>query len=474
MKEQPMVSRATPLPVAPSFVPLEFATPGLTPHQLWSIGRARWRLALLVLLIGVAFSAAVLWWWPRSYTATAVLAVNYAVSDPQNGEDLPMGQLGSYIATQMALLQTREVLVRTGRALGLAQRKAYRDGYQPERGTVDDWVASRIARKLAVFRASDGGQLIYVSYTANSAVEAAMVANTLVNSYHLAEAERDAAAPRERTLRQDTQLAELKRKVDQAQSSLTAFSSRASLINSANAAPTGALMAAENSLAVARAATREAEARVSNALTAAGAAAGSDQVRTLLNLLDQQDAQLAQMNYDFTPKHPALARLTTERATTRAQLDEAMQSVQGDAKSKLRAAEQVERSLSQEVYRQRSGLVVEGAQRDEAAQLRLTLESAQTVYRRALEGYDAVVFAAETSRKNVEMASPAAPPVEPLGGARWRLASLGVVCSLVLALLVPLLVELASRRVRTAFDLERDHGLPVLGELTGTPLWMGA
>ena len=474
MNEQPIVMRTTPLPIAPGFLPVEFATPGLTPQQLWSIGRARWRLAFLVLLGGLACSAAFLQWWPRSYTATAVLAVNYAVSDPQNGEDLPMGQLGSYISTQMALLQTREVLVRTGRALGLSQRKNYRNGYRPARGTLDDWVASRIAQKLAVFRASDGGQLIYVSYTASSPVEAAMVANTLVNSYRLAEAERDAAAPRERTARQDAQLAELKRKVDQAQSKLTAFSSRTALINSASAAPTGALMAAENSLAVARAATREAEARASNDLTPAGAAAGSDQVRTLLNLLDQQDAQLAQMNYDFTPKHPALARLATERETTRAQLDQAMQSVQGDAQSKLRAARQVEKSLTEEVYRQRNGLVLEGAERDEAAQLRLTLESAQTVYRRALEGYDAVVFAAETDRKNIEMASPAAPPVEPLGGARWRLAALGVVCSLGLALLVPLLAELASRRVRTAFDLERDHGLPVLGELAGTPLWMGA
>jgi uncharacterized protein involved in exopolysaccharide biosynthesis len=180
------------------------------------------------------------------------------------------------------------------------------------------------------------------------------------------------------------------------------------------------------------------------------------------------------MNYDFTPKHPALARLATERETTRAQLDQAMQSVQGDAQSKLRAARQVERSLTEEVYRQRNGLVLEGAERDEAAQLRLTLESAQTVYRRALEGYDAVVFAAETDRKNIEMASPAAPPVEPLGGARWRLAALGVVCSGGRALLGPLLAEWASRRVRTAFDWERDHGLPVLGELAGTPLWMGA
>ena len=64
--------------------------------------------------------------------------------------------------------------------------------------------------------------------------------------------------------------------------------------------------------------------------------------------------------------------------------------------------------------------------------------------------------------------------MEPLGGARWKLAGMGLLGSLVMALLVPLLLELARRRVLTSADLERDHGLPVLGELTGTPLWTSA
>lgn len=474
MNDHPVVSRATPLPMAPSYLPVEFATPGLTFRQLLAMARIRWRMALAILLCGCAVTVGVLTWWPRSYTATAVLAVNYAVNDPENGEDLPMGQLGSYIATQMALMQTREVLVRTGRALGLAQRKAYRDGYRPERGTLDDWVASRIARKLAVFRAADGGQLIYVNFTANSPAEAALVANTIVNSYRLAEAERVESAPLQRTARQSEQLAELKRKVDEAQARLTTFNTRAALVNSAGAAPAGALMGAEANLATARAATREAEARVANALSPAGAAAGSGQVQALLKLQDEQDAELARLNYDFTPKHPAIARLAQERDTTHQMLEAAMQAVQSDAQAALRAAQQVEASLTNEVRRQRSGLVLEGAQRDEAAQLRLTLESAQAVYRRALDGYDAVVFAAETDRNNVSVASPAAPPVEPLGGTRWRLAGLGAVGSLGLALLLPLLLEITRRRVLTAADLERDHGIPVLGELRGAPLWMGA
>jgi hypothetical protein len=36
------------------------------------------------------------------------------------------------------------------------------------------------------------------------------------------------------------------------------------------------------------------------------------------------------------------------------------------------------------------------------------------------------------------------------------------------------LLEIMRRRVLTAADLERDHGLPVLGELYGTPLWTSA
>ena len=470
VNDYPAVGRATPLPVAPTFLPVEFAPPGLMASQVVAMLRARRRLMASVFGAGIALTLALLLWWPRSYTATAVLAVNYAVNDPQQGEDLPMAQVGSYIATQMALLQTREVLARTARALGLAHNPRYVRGYRPELGTLDDWIAARLARGLAVYRAGDGGQLVYVGYTAPSPGEAAAVANTVVSSYRLTEQERVASVPRARLDRQSRQLDELRRKVDEAQAKVTAYSREVGLVNPGGAAPTTALTAAEEGLAAARDARRAAEARLANAVSPTGAAAASAQVTALLNQLDQQEAQLAQLNREFTAKHPAVARLTAERDTTRNQLDAAMLAIRQDGEAAVRSARQVERGLEEEVRTQRTRLVTDSTRRDEAAQLRLALESAQTVYRHALDGYDDTVFAAHADRNNVSIASPATPPVEPSGSGRWRLAALGLFASMTLALLVPLALELLRRRIHIAADLEHDHGIPVLGE-TGVKAW---
>ncbi|MFM7065490.1 MAG: GumC family protein [Gammaproteobacteria bacterium] len=465
MNDYPTVGRATPLPVVPAFIPLEFATPGLHALQLTAMLRARWRLAAGLLVCGCVFTAALVTWWPRKYTATAVLSVNYAVNDPQQGEELPMGQLGSFIATQMALLQTREVLVRTVRALRLERIPRYREGHRPDRGTLDDWIASRLARGLAVYRAGDGGQLIYVGYTSPSPLEAAMVANTIVNSYRLTEQERVASVPRERLTRQSRHLAALREKVEEAQARVTAFSRHAGLVNPGGAAPTTALIAAEEGLAAATVARRGAEARLAHAVLATTAAAASAPVAALVNQLAQQDAQLAQLQREFTSRHPAIARLAQERETTQQQLETAMLALRRDAEAELRAARQVEQGLESEVRRQRAGLVADSARRDEATQLRLALESAQAVYRQALDGYDAAVFATESGGTNIAVASPATPPVEPAGSGRLRLAALGLFASLLAALGIPLMLELLRRKVRVSEDLERDHGIPVLGEI---------
>jgi uncharacterized protein involved in exopolysaccharide biosynthesis len=142
-----------------------------------------------------------------------------------------------------------------------------------------------------------------------------------------------------------------------------------------------------------------------------------------------------------------------------------MLALRQDAEAEMRAARQLEQELAAEVRRQRASLVADSARRDEATQLRLALESAQAVYRQALDGQDAAVFAAESGGSNIAIASPAAPPVEPSGSGRLRLAALGLFASLAMALLVPLALELRQRRIHVADDLERDHGIPVLGEL---------
>ncbi len=465
MSDFPVVGRPTPLPVAPSFLPVEFAAATIAPAQIIAMLRARLAVVLLLLFCGLAATVVTLTLWPRTYLATAVLSVNYEISDPQNGENLPMAQIGSYIATQQALLQTREVLVQVVQDLGLATDPNYRRGYKPTAGNVDDWVAAALSRNLSVWQGSGGSQLIYVGFTARSAHLAARVANAVVAVYRAQQNARMSAVPAERQARYNAELSQLKSKMDDAQEQLTTFNSRTSLVSLAGNADLGPLMAAQNNLANAQAARRESQARIANALSPAGAATGSAQIRDLVAQLDNQDAKLAQLNNEFTPKHPLILKVMQEREIIQAQLAAAMKNSTNDAAMSLRSSEQVEQSLREEVAFERSRLIRQGAYRDEAAKLQLALDSAQTVYKKSLEGYDAMVFASTGNTNNLSVVSPATPPAEATSPRLLRGLAIGMVLSLGFSIVLPLAYELLNRRVRSRHDLESDHGIPVLAEL---------
>ena len=90
--------------------------------------------------------------WPRTYTAMVTLMVNYEVNDPLNGKELPVGQVGSYIATQVELMQTPEVLLAVVDRLRLTENKDYARGYRGDSGTLREWVAKKLSKNLAIYQ----------------------------------------------------------------------------------------------------------------------------------------------------------------------------------------------------------------------------------------------------------------------------------------------------------------------------------
>lgn len=170
-------------PNGPAVIPLNFVHPGLSLAQIISILRAYRGLILFIMFSVFAAAVAVMAVWPRTYTATVSLMVNYEVNDPQNGKELPIGLLGSYVSTQVDLMQNPEVLLAVVDRLQLTRHKDYIEGYQEGRGSLREWAAKQISKNLVIYQGQMGSQLIYVSYSAHSAREAAQVANAIVDTY---------------------------------------------------------------------------------------------------------------------------------------------------------------------------------------------------------------------------------------------------------------------------------------------------
>ena len=139
----------------------------------------------------------------------------------------------------------------------------------------------------------------------------------------------------------------------------------------------------------------------------------------------------------------------------------------GDSRStEIVAGRQLEDSLSRAVDERRSKVSTVRQQQDEGAKLLLELESAQAVYKRALDGYDEIMFASDGKRTNASLMSRAVPAVTPTKPRTVKYMLVGTMAAVLIGLLAPFMYELwLNRRVRCRDDLERHFGMPVLAEL---------
>lgn len=460
----PLVTRDAPVSVTP-VIPLNFVYPGLSLSQILSIVRAYAKLSVLIFLIGLGATALGMTFLPRTYTAMVTLMVNYEVNDPLNGKELPIGQVSNYIATQVGLMQTPDVLLAVVDRLALTDNEDYSRGYKGDVGTLREWVAKKLTKNLAVYQGQQGSQLIYVTYSANDPSEAAQIANAVADIYKEQDYTRSSGPPVERTKRYAAQLNELKNNVDQAQQKLTSFYQRNGLIDEGKIKVDVELLAAlESRLLDVQTARRAAEARTLGDESVNDQVLSSGLVQSLKTQLATQEARLAQLSAHYTSRHPEIPELKSQIRSTRRSLASAMQSYSANATAGLKTAQRIEENLKQAVAEQRALVLAKSRLRDEAAKHLVVLESAQTVYKRALEAYDQIMFVYDSNYTNVSFINRAMPPVKPSKPKILTGFALGGIAAGMLALGIPLAYELFNRRVRCRDDIERQYGIPVLVE----------
>lgn len=462
----PLVTRDSPLSVVTPVIPLNFVYPGLSLAQILSIIRAYARQSVLIILAVLSVTVLVMTYWPRTYTAMVTLMVNYEVNDPLNGKELPIGQVGSYIATQVELIQTPEVLLAVVDRLNLTDNKNYSSGYRGDIGTLREWVAKKLTKNLTIYQGQQGSQLIYVAYSANDPAEAAQIANAVADVYKEQDHTRSNGLPGERAKRYASQLSELKSKVEQEQQAVTDFYQRNGLIDSDNKTNIDVALLAglEARLLDAQNARRTAEARSAGDQSVNDQVLSSTLVQSLKTQLATQEARLAQLSANYTPRYPEIPALKSQIQSTRRSLASAMQGYSANASAGMKVAQRLEENLQRAVNEQRGVVLAKGQLHDKAAKQVMVLESARAVYKRALDNYDQIMFASRAHYTNVTFVSRAAPPVKPSKPKVLTGLALGAVAAGILGLGIPLGYELFNRRVRCRDDLERHHGIPVLVE----------
>ena len=464
------------LPVTYSALPGAYSQAGLSPLQIWSIVWAYRKLSLFIALVIVGLASAVVAMLPRTYQATATLMVNYQVNDPLNSKEFPIGLLSSYMATQTELLRNPTVLLTVIDRLKLTENSDYTAGYNGDAGGLREYALEVLDKNLAIYQGQFGSQLIYITYGASSPTEAALVANTVADVFKEQDFVRSTDPTTERAKRYTEQLEQLKVKADQAQQEYTAFHQRNSLIdagvNGANV-EVALLSDLEQQLLETQRVRRSAEAVSSGDHAVGDQVMGSPLIQTMKSQLAAQESRLAELRTTLGPRHPQVVELLSQIYASRNSLEDEVGRYSRNATTGLSAAQRLEQGLQTAVATQRTKVLSSSALHDQATKYRLELDAAQSVYKRALDGYDEVMFASMGNYTNVSVVSRATPPVKASKPRVLVYLLLAAMAGIFFGLAVPLVYELVNRRVRCRDDFERDSGVPVLAEFGAMPLKRG-
>jgi polysaccharide biosynthesis transport protein len=447
-----------------ALIPEQTSHQGMSVAQFAAILLAYWRQVILITVAISLVGAVAIKYLPKTYTATSTLIVNSDVKDPLAGRDFPVEMISNYVSTQMELMTSPVVLLPVVDRLNLTEDTSFTAGFSGSADALREFVQKNLALSLQVERGI-GGQLLYVSASSKNAAKAADIANAVADFYIEQDRRRLSDPAGERAQRYTEELAELREKATIAQDKVTAFRKENGIgdMNSAsNGTEVQSLDTLHQHLLETQNLRRSLEAKLTGQDPADGTV-GSASLDTLL-------AQLAQLSATYGPQHPKVRELNAQIALTRQSLANANHAVAAGTRAELARTKELEREYVQAVAEQEGKVVKLRQAQDEGSKLVLELESAKSVYKQALDGFDQIMFQAVANHTNVSVVSRAVPPLRASKPNKMKLMLMVLALAMGLGMGAPLGYGLIfARRLRCRDDLERDFGIAVLAQLGVVP-----
>jgi uncharacterized protein involved in exopolysaccharide biosynthesis len=446
---------------------------GMSLTQLLTILRAYWKLSLMIAFAVIFTTGVALKILPKTYTATATLIVNTENRDPLAGQQFPAEVLGNYVATQTELMLSPVILLQVVDRLNLTADSRYTAGLRSTDPTAKREYAEKNLAEDLLIETGRGGQLLYISASSPDTAKAANIANAVADVYLEQQKQRITQPAGERAQRYSEELAELRDKAAAAQDKVTEYRKRNGITDVGTANGDTAMLGLVNlqaKLLEAQSQRRALEAKRTGAQSTTDEALASTQVTGLKSQIADLEAQLAQKSATLGARHPQVLELTSRLEATRRSLNAALATLSQNNSTELVRARELEDTLTRAVADERQRVLGLHQLEGEGEKLTLELESAQAVYKRALDGYDQIMFASVGHNNNVTFISRATPPLKPSKPNKLKVLALGLFMGIALGVVGPLGYELlVNRRLRCRDDLERDFGIPVLAQFERIP-----
>ena len=443
-------------------------------NQLLAILRARWMVALGVLLTTVLGTLLVSLMLEKQYDAVASVVIDVK-PDPLSAFAYGGQAGGNYMATQVDIIQSDRVALRVVRNAKLTESSTVREAWQRAtkgQGAIETWLVDTFKRSLDV-RPSRESNVVVVAFRAADPNFAAAMANQFVQAYIDTALELRVEPARQYNAFFETRLKEARAALEKAQAALSQFQKEKGIVatderfdvENARLGELSSQLVALQGLA-GESTSRNAQAQ----------GAGADKLQEVFNNpvvaglraeLARVEAKLQELKSRLGERHPQVIEMQANLTELRARMETEVKRTTGGLAVANTINRQREAQVRADLAAQRSKVLQMKQVRDDGMLLVRDAENAQRAYDAVFARLNQTSLESQATQSNVNLLNAAVPP---LVHSTPRLAQnfmLSFFIGLMLALSTVMVQELLDRHVRVPEDLSLALGVPVIGELCG-------
>ncbi|MDO9199519.1 chain length determinant protein EpsF [Rhodoferax sp.] len=443
----------------------------MTLQQFLLILRARYKVALLTLLLTVATTVVVSLLLPKQYTAGAAVVVDVKSPDAVSGLMLQGMMAPGYMATQIDIINSDRTakavvtLLRMDQSLAIQQQ--WQDATQGK-GQLIDWLANLLQKNLDV-KPSRESNVISINYTGTDPDFAADVANAFAQAYINVNLDLRLAPARQYAAFFDEQTRAARTKLEKAQQALSAYQQKNGITSADDRFDfeSAKLNETSSQLTGIQGQTTDSQSKRQNAKADTVAEVmQSPLVNGLKADIARLEAKLTESNINLGKNHPQTLRSEAELATLKAQLEAETRKITSSIETTYQVSKQREQQLQGALGAQKARVLVLNKQRDELNVLRRDIESAQRTFEAMSQRASQSSIESQTNQTNIAVLNPASAPSVHSKPRVLLNILISIFLGTLLGVGVALMLELANRRVRSAQDLVEALDLPVLGAIS--------
>lgn len=444
----------------------------MTLLQFLSILRARWHVALGVLVLAVAGTAIVNVILPKSYTSTAAVLVDVKSPDPIAGIIYPGLASPSYMATQVDVMQSDRAAQHVVRALHLNEAAALREQWREStkgEGNFEVWLANLLRRSLEV-KPSRESNVITVNYKSVDPKFATSLANAFAQAYIDVTLELRVEPARQYGHFFEDRAKQLREKVEQARARISGFQRDKGIVGAderldVENARLNELSTQLTALQGMRSETASRQAQARNSPDRLQDTINNGVISNLRSELSRQEARLSELSSRLGDNHPSVIEARAGVAGMRGRIEQETQRVSGGVavSNSINGARVAQ--IQGELDAQRLKVLRLKEARDQLAVLTSDLDSSQRAYDTVVARANQTELESRTTQTNVYILNPASEPTQPSSPRVTLNMLLALFIGTLLAVGVAMLMELFDRRVRSPGEVFHAVAIPLLGVL---------